>query len=68
MILFTIYHLFTMNVYDRDGRKKIPRNERTKPRKRFSPFGCPPIPPPIYEMKADCFSVSENTENKPNLP
>ena len=23
---------------------------------------------PVYEMEADCFPVSENTENKPNLP
>ena len=32
-----------MNVYDGDGRKN-PNNEKTKSRKRFSPFGCPPIP------------------------
>ena len=23
---------------------------------------------PVYEMEADCFPVSENTENKPGLP
>ena len=32
-----------------------------------SPFGCPPIPPSM-KMEADCFPVSENTENKPDLP
>ena len=31
-----------------------------KPRKN-SPFGCHPIP------VADCFSMSKNTENKPDL-
>ena len=55
-----------MNVYDGDG-KKTPNNEKTKPRKRFSQFGYPPITP-VYEMEADCFPVSENTENKLNLP
>ena len=26
------------------------------------------LPSPVYEMEADCFPVSENTENKPDLP
>ena len=33
---------------------------------KSSPFGCPPIPPST-RMEADCFPVSENTENKPDL-
>ena len=57
-----------MNVYDGDGRKKTPKkNEKTKPRKRFSPFWLP-FPPPSTKLEADCFSVSENTANKPDLP
>ena len=39
---------------------------KQKPRKN-SPFGCPPIPTST-KMEADCFPVSENTENKPDLP
>ena len=27
-----------------------------------------PTHSPVYEMEADCFPVSENIENKPNLP
>ena len=34
MILFTIYDLFTMNVYDEDGRK-TPKYIKRKPRKKF---------------------------------
>ena len=26
------------------------------------------LPSPSYDMKADCFPVSEKDENKPNLP
>ena len=32
-----------------------------KPKRKNSPFGCPPF----YDMEADCFPVSENAENKP---
>ena len=27
-----------------------------------------PSHPHVYEMEADCFPVSENSENKPDLP
>ena len=54
-----------MKVYDGDGRKKN-ETKKTKPRKN-SPFGYPTIPPST-KMEADCFPVSENTENKPDLP
>ena len=27
-----------------------------------------PSHPPVYKMEADCFLVSEKTENKPDLP
>ena len=46
MILFTIYDLFTMNVYDGNGRKppkNIQKYESENKGKDF-PFGCPPIP------------------------
>ena len=26
------------------------------------------LPSHVYEIEADCFPVSENTENKPDLP
>ena len=51
-----------MNLYAENGRK-TPKYIQTKPRKN-SRFGCPPIPPST-KMEADCFPVSENTENKP---
>ena len=67
MILFTICDLFIMNVYDGDGRKKTEIYTRRKQRKK-SPVWLP-FHPPVYEkMEADCFPVSENTENKPDLP
>ena len=59
MILFIIYDLFTMNVYDGDGRKK--RKDETK--EKIFPVWLASHPP-IYEMEADCFPVSKNTENK----
>ena len=65
MILFIICDLFTMNVYDGDGRKTPKYIQSEKQRKDF-PFGCPPIPPST-KMEADCFPVSKNTENKPDL-
>ena len=34
-----------MNVYERDWEKKKKQKQKMKPRKRFSPFGCPPILP-----------------------
>ena len=63
MILFTIYDLFTMNVYDGDGRKK--RKNETE--EKIFPVWLPSHPP-VYEMEADCFPVSENTDNKADLP
>ena len=45
-------------LYVGDGRKK--------PETKNSPFGCPSIL--FYDMEADCFLVSENAENKPELP
>ena len=65
MILFTIYGLFTKMLYDEDGRK--PRNiQKTKQRKKIPRLVS--LPSPVYEVEADCFLVSENTENKPDLP
>ena len=66
MILFTIYDLFTMNVSDLNGRK-TPKYTQSENKGKNSPFGCPPIPTST-KKEADCFPVSENTENKPDLP
>ena len=55
-----------MSVYDGDGRKK---NQKTKNETKEQIFPVwLPSHPPVYEMEADCFPVSENTENKPDLP
>ena len=43
------------------------RNMCKRKTKENPPFGCPPIPPST-KMEADCFPVSENTENKQDLP
>ena len=51
-------------LYDGDGRKI----QKTKQKKKFTLLVAPLIPPPVYEVEADCFPVSENTENKPDLP
>ena len=66
MILFTICDLFTMNVYDEDWRKN-PKYIQSENHGKNSLFGCLPILPST-KMEADCFPVSENTENKPDLP
>ena len=64
MILFTIYGLFTKMLYDGNGRKN-PEIYKRRNKGKNSPFGCPH---PVYEVEADCFPVSKNTENKPDLP
>ena len=44
------------------GEKKTKENA-----KKISPFGYSLIPL-FYDMEADCFPVSENTKNKPDIP
>ena len=39
--------------------------QKTKQRKKFPVWL--PSHPSVYEVGADCFPVSENTENKPDL-
>ena len=51
-------------LYDGDGRK-TPKYTKKKPRNKFPVLL--PSHPPFCEMEADCFPVSENTENKPDL-
>ena len=58
MILFTKKYFIYKNVVC-DG-------DRRKTAKKF-PVWLPSYPP-FYDMEADCFSVSKNTENKPDLP
>ena len=49
------------------GMGEKPRNiQNTKTKEKFPVWL--PSHPPVYEMGADCFPVSENTENKPDLP
>ena len=66
MILFTIYDLFTMALYDGNGRKKPKIYTERKQRKQFPVWL--PSHPHVNEMEADCFPVPENTENKTDLP
>ena len=44
--------------------ERNPKTKNTKPRKKIFPVWLP-FHPPIYDMEADCFPVSEN---KPDLP
>ena len=46
VILFTIYDLFTMNVYDGNARKTLKFIQSENKRKK-SPFDCLPLP--VYE-------------------
>ena len=64
VILFTIDDL-----YDGDGRKtlKYTKKNEYENKGKNSPFGCSPILLST-KMEADCFPVSENTKNKPDLP
>ena len=48
MILFTVYDLFTMNIYDGNGRK-TPKYVQTKTKEKF-PVWLPSYPP-VYEKK-----------------
>ena len=50
------------------GMGEKPRNTKTnaKTMEKFPVWL--PSHPPVYEMEADCFPVSENTENKLDLP
>ena len=66
MILFTIYDLFTMTVYDGNGRK-TPKYIQIENKGKNSPFGCPPILH-VYEMEADCFPVSETPKTSRTYP
>ena len=63
-----IYDLFTMSFIWWEWEKK-PRNAIRRKKKTKENF---PVwllsHPRVYEMVADCFPVSENTENKPDLP
>ena len=46
--------------------EKLRNIQKTKQRKKLPVWL--PSHPPVYEVEADYFPVSENTENKPGLP
>ena len=54
----------TINEYDGDGRKK-PKKKWNKTKEKF-PLWLPSHPP-VFDIEADCFLVSEGSENKPDL-
>ena len=57
MILFTIW-FYSESIWW--GWEKTPENEKDETKeKRFSLFGCPPIPPSI-KLEADCFPGRKN--------
>ena len=56
--IYKTWFIYRM-LYDGDGRKK------TETKK----YPClVALPSPFYDKEADCFPVSENAENKPDLP
>ena len=62
--LWFIYHEFCMI-----GMGEKPRNiQNTKNKGKFAVWLSFHHPPPVDEMEANCFPVSENTETKPDLP
>ena len=61
MILFTKHDFIDKMLYVGDGRKK-----RLKTRKKFPVWFL--SHPSFYDMEADCFPMSENAENKADLP
>ena len=60
MILLTKHDFIYKMLYVGHRRKKKKRNEKI-PR-------LVALPSPFYDMEADCFPVSENAENKPDVP
>ena len=67
MIFFTIYDVFAKMLYDGDGRTKPEIQNRVKKQRKKFPVWLPSHLR-FYEMEADCFLVSVNTENKPDYP
>ena len=67
-----IYNLwFIYNEFYTMGMGENPRNAKKRKTEAKNKEKLPvwlPSNPPVYEMEADCFPVSENTENKPDLP
>ena len=53
MILFTIYHLFTMNKYDRNGRR-TPKYIQTKTKEKTPRLVA--LPSPVYDNGERLFS------------
>ena len=65
MILFTIHGLFTKMLYDGDG-WKTPKYTKDETKEKNSRWLLSHSP--VYEVEADFYPVSENIENKPDLP
>ena len=62
-----IYNLWFIYNHCVMGVGEKPRNiYRAKTKEKKFPVWLPSHPP-VYEMETDCFPVSENTENKPDL-
>ena len=53
-------------LYDEDGRKN-PKYTKDEAKEKI-PRLVALHPTPVYEVEVDSFLVSENTENKPDLP
>ena len=54
-------------LYDGNGRKNSKYNKTKSETKEKIPVWLP-FHSPVYEMEADCFPVSDNIENKLDLP
>ena len=54
-----MYDLFTMKVYDGDGRKKQKQNKNTKPRKKFFPVWLPSLGGYLPECQEESVYIEE---------
>ena len=62
------YGLFTMKkCMMRMGEKKTPKNKSNEIKEKIRRLVALPSPR-LRKVEAGCFPVSENTENKPDLP
>ena len=63
--IYNMHNLFARMLYDGYGRK-IPEMYKNETKEKTPHWV--DLPPPVYEIEDDCFPVSNNNENKPNLP
>ena len=60
--------LFTMNIIWWEWEKKYNKTKKIRNQGKIPRLVALPFPRLQGRLEADCFPVSENTENKPDLP